>query len=245
VAREFGFFFHFAMMSPYSQDPLLSGNDPILKKDERYKKIIRVLRFLARFVSLLLSGFIIASLAHALAQFYLTQGHKISGGASPWPKHPTLWSTYMLLAIAAITFIMNFIVICTYICGVNAANKASSITGYIGYALLAVRIVAWGVAAGLFQKANTGNDLWGYSCSDQADAIQAQVQSYINFNTLCLTQTGAWYSSIIEVALYVLDIAIIIAMLKRRQYKRKVGTEAYSMYEPEGRKGYAPVMTNA
>ena len=96
----------------------------------------------------------------------------------------------MLLAIAGLTFIMNFIVVCSYMCGVNAANKASSITGYISYALLAVRIVAWAIAAGLYQKANTGNDLWGYSCSDKADAIQDEVQSYLNFNNLCLTQVN-------------------------------------------------------
>jgi hypothetical protein len=96
----------------------------------------------------------------------------------------------MLLAIAALTFIMNFIVVCSYLCGLNAANKTSSITGYISYVLLAVRVVAWAIAAGLYQKANTGNDLWGYSCGDRADAIQDEVQSYLNFNNLCLTQVN-------------------------------------------------------
>jgi hypothetical protein len=96
----------------------------------------------------------------------------------------------MLLAIAGVTFIMHFVVVCTYLCGVGAANKTNKITSYIGYALLAVRVVAWAAAAGLYKKANTGNDLWGYTCSDKADAIQDEVKSYLNYNTLCVTQVS-------------------------------------------------------
>jgi len=233
-------------MSPY-EDPLLSARDPLQKKDQTYKRVIRVLRFITRSISFILSGLVLASLTYALVQYYLTRGRKISGDASPWPQHPTLWSTYMLLAIAGVTFIMHFVVVCTYLCGVGAANKTNKITSYIGYALLAVRVVAWAAAAGLYKKANTGNDLWGYTCSDKADAIQDEVKSYLNYNTLCVTQTGAFYSSIIEVVLYFLDLVIIIAVLRRRQFKRKiaVANETYSMYQPEGRKGYAPVMTDA
>ena len=36
--------------------------------------------------------------------------------------------------------------------------------------------------------ANTGTDLWGWSCGDSADFIQPQVQFYLNFNDLCMIQ---------------------------------------------------------
>ncbi len=48
----------------------------------------------------------------------------------------------------------------------------------------------WGVTVGLFKMANNGNDLWGYSCSDKADQIQAEVQGFLNFGKLCTMQMG-------------------------------------------------------
>lgn len=96
----------------------------------------------------------------------------------------------MLLGIAAVTFVMNLITLGSYICGVEAANKSASATSAVGVVLLVVHVVAWAVAAGLFRMAETGNDLWGYSCSSAADEVQAQVQSYLNFNKLCSYQVS-------------------------------------------------------
>ena len=37
--------------------------------------------------------------------------------------------------------------------------------------------------------ANTGNDLWGWSCGG-ADAIEEEVKSFINFGQLCTIQVS-------------------------------------------------------
>lgn len=100
----------------------------------------------------------------ALVNYFRTKDHVIAGSAHPWATPTTLWPTIMLLGISTITLIMNFITLCTYICGVGAANRTSnffSIIGYIGYIMLAARVVVWAVAMALFKMANTGKGLVG------------------------------------------------------------------------------------
>lgn len=138
----------------------------------------------------------IGTLSYALAKYYLTRNHLIAGNVHPWVTPATVWPTFMLLAISIITFMMNFITMCTYICGVGAANKSASLTSYIGYVLMGIHVIAWAVSAGLFKMANNGKDLWGYSCSANADAVQAQVHAYLDFGMLCTTQVSPFVPEI-------------------------------------------------
>jgi hypothetical protein len=91
--------------------------------------------------------------AYALAKYFLTKNHIIAGNVHPWATPTTLWPTIMLLAISTITFVMNLITLCTYICGVGAANKTSSFASIVGYVMLAAHMVVWAVAVGLFKMA--------------------------------------------------------------------------------------------
>ena len=131
----------------------------------------------------------VGSMAFALSQYFTTRDRTLSGGGHPWAPNTVLWPTYMVIAIATVTMMMNLITLCFYCCGVDAANKSNKIMGYLGYIVVAVHAVVWAVTTGLFKMAsNVGNDLYGFSCSPQADAIQAQVQSFLNFNDLCMVQ---------------------------------------------------------
>src|SRR4051812_29951170 len=113
----------------------------------------------------------VGTLSYSLARYLLTKNRVTSQSQSIWANPTTLWPTIMLLSISVVTFIMNFLTMCAYICGVGAANKTSSVTSVIGYIMLAGQVVAWGVAAGAFKMASNGHDLWGYACSTTADAI--------------------------------------------------------------------------
>jgi hypothetical protein len=94
----------------------------------------------------------------------------------------------MLLAISTVTFFMNLVTLCTYLCGIGAANKTSNFFSYIGYIMLAAHLVVWAIVTGLFKMAYTGNDLWGWSCGPESDAIQEEVQSFLDFGKLCTLQ---------------------------------------------------------
>ncbi len=63
--------------------------------------------------------------------------------------------------------------------------------------MLVIHVVVWAVAMGLFQMAQqTGNDLWGYSCGNVADEIQAAVTNFLDFGKLCTVQVSKIYSSL-------------------------------------------------
>lgn len=206
-----------------------------------YKRRIRILRFVSRFTSLILNGYMVGSESYALSKYFLTKNHIIAGNVHPWASRTILWPTIMLLAISVLTFLMNFITLCTYMCGIGAANKTNSIFSYIGYVQLAAHMTVWAVAVGLFKMANTGRDLWGYSCGAGADAIREQVKSFMDFGKLCTlqvsdrymnafgalstdkeVQTGSWFSSIIEAVTYLLTLVVTISIVRRASHKKKM-----------------------
>ena len=132
----------------------------------------------------------VGSMAFALSMYFTTRDRPLNGGGHPWSPDTVLWPTYMVLAIATVTMMMNLITLFFYCCGVDAANKSNRIMGYLGYIVVAVHAVVWAVTTGLFKMANVGNDLWGFSCGPSADAIQTEVQSFLNFDSLCKIQVS-------------------------------------------------------
>lgn len=226
------------------------------KKDLVYKRRIRALRFASRLASLILAAIMVGILSFSLAKYFLTRNHILPDNSHPWITPTVLWPTFMLLAISIVTFWMNLFTLCTYVCGVGAANKLGSVTSFVGYVMLAVHVVVWAVGVGLFKMANTGHDLWAQSCSARSDEIQKEVQSFMDFGKLCTVQTGAWYISIIEAVAYFLTFIVTILMLKRASHKKKMtrareasSREASSgaplelgtVYAPGSRKQYLPV----
>ncbi|KAH7333211.1 hypothetical protein BKA65DRAFT_538908 [Rhexocercosporidium sp. MPI-PUGE-AT-0058] len=227
------------------------------KKDQTYKRIIRVLRLISRLVSLILNAFMIGILSFALTKYYLTRNNVIAGNQKAWVTPTTLWPTFMLLGIAAITFFMNLVTLCSYTCGVGAANKSSTATTCVEIILLAVHVVSWAVAAGLYRMAETGTDLWGYTCSSRADEIESQVKAYVSFGKLCNLQTGAWYASILQAIAYLLTFIITLLALKRIFHKKKMqkvrdgmamelghnqNTDVENAYSPGVGRKYVPLM---
>lgn len=128
----------------------------------------------------------------------------------------------MLLGIAAVTFLMNLITLCSYVCGISTANKTSSWTSYVIYAMTGFHVVAWGFAIGAFRMGRTESSLWGFSCSSQSDALQPLVQSYLNYGRLCTVQNGAWGLSILEGVAYFVTFVVTIMSFRRRATKKKI-----------------------
>jgi len=129
---------------------------------------------------------------YTLFKYYTTKNHVIpSTSTNPWANPALLWPTFVLMGISLITFFMNLVTLIAYCCGVGSANKTYTCSSVIGYIFLGVHVVIWFVAAGAYKVANVkgnGKDLWGYSCGDEADAIQAEVQSFLDFGKLCTMQ---------------------------------------------------------
>lgn len=211
-------------------------------RSQKYKRLIRILRFVSRILSLILNALIAGIEAFSLVKFFLTRNHLLSNGQSPYPTPTVLWPTFMLLSIALTTFLVNLITLVSYICSSKAANRASTMASVVTYVLLGVRVVVWASAAGLFKMAETGNDLWGYSCSDAADKIADEVQSFVDFGQLCTVQVClplyfsliwtikltirkgiSWNVTIIEAGIALLTLIIAILTIRRMSTKKKMG----------------------
>ncbi|KAE8449032.1 hypothetical protein EG329_008620 [Mollisiaceae sp. DMI_Dod_QoI] len=214
-----------------SQEPLSgstrhSGFAPSLphleEQDSKYKKTIRILRFISRLISLILNALMISILTYALYKYFTTKSHPIPSSSSPWANPAILWPTFVLLSIALITFIMNLFTLVAYCCSVRAANTVNTCSTVISYIFLGVHVLLWAIAAGAFKMGSNGKDLWGYSCSTTADKLQEEVKSFLDFGKLCTYQTGAWYISIIEAVTYLLTFIITILMLRRASHKKKI-----------------------
>jgi len=213
------------------------------------------LNFVIRLLSTIMSGYCFGSMLYALITYYNTKNKMLSNGQHPWSPDTVLWPTYLVLATAALTLLMNTITMCLYFKGSAAADRSDSISGYIEIALAGANAVVWAVNAGLFKMANTGNDLWGWSCSPAADALKDEVNGILNFNSLCQVQvgichfclphpkgdanewiqTGTWIMTIAKTAMYLIMLGIYIVMLSlwikgRRMMKRKEQLLSMQMY---------------
>jgi hypothetical protein len=137
-----------------------------------------------QFLTAVFSIIIIAVEALTLVKYRSTQNVK---GA--WPTNPLLTPTYVLLAMAVlsctadiITFSMN----CSY---GQVKNTMMNIVEKIRSSMGLLQAIATAAGAGYFKWAETssGNaDLWGWSCSPGADAMQSVNSS----GTLC--STNVW-----------------------------------------------------
>ncbi|PMD16738.1 hypothetical protein NA56DRAFT_649049 [Hyaloscypha hepaticicola] len=224
-------------ISPYEPMSATSRNSEDLaefeKKDLAYKKRIRILRFVTRVLSLIFNAGMIGIMSYAIAKYFLTKNKVIAGNVHPWITPTTLWPSFVLLGISVVTFFLSLITVCTYICGVDAANKTNSVTNYIRYGMMVVRVVAWAVAIGAFKMGSGERSLWGYSCS-APDQIQAQVQNFLDFGKLCTMQNGAYGLSILQAITYFLTFIVTIMMVRRASTKKRMSKAKQSMAMESG-----------
>jgi len=219
----------FIQSDPYSDDSRRLALEELEKQDLVYKQRIRYIRLLSRILSTILAAYILGSLSFSLSRYVLTKDRIIPESNPPrtaWPDPTVLWPTFMLIALAAFTLFMNFIGLVAYCCGFGAARKTHKVTGKLIHIELAVKLVAWGVAMGLFKMATEDQtDLWGYTCGPASDAIQDQVSSFMDFGQLCTIQQGSWYTMIAETALYALVLITLLLSLLRRRHKKVMTRE--------------------
>jgi len=215
----------------HNNDALLGGGEDeaafrkMKVQDEKMKRKIRILRFVSRVISTILSGFMVGSMAYSLERYLNTRNIHVTGVASIWANPTTLWPTIMLLVIAFITFFINISVVMSYWCSIRAANSVDNVGGKFIYGMMAAQIIVWAVTTGLYKYANNGNDLWGWSCGTPSDNIQPLVQSFLDFGQLCMVQTGSFGTTIVETVMYVLTFLTYLYVARRAMHKKKMTKE--------------------
>jgi hypothetical protein len=117
-------------------------------------------------------------------------GHTIQRTA--WAKDTRAWPTWMYFAVAAVSVILNFGTVFSYKFGVDKANVASYVTSTFSWVIMLGNLIVWSVAAGMYRgekdKNGKSNDLWGWTCSAAARAIQKEFADDVDFDRFCNVQ---------------------------------------------------------
>ena len=157
------------------------------RKYQTLKRYLRILKILTKTLTTLFAALMFALMIYTTEQ-YTTTKNEIRSGRTAWPAHPKTWPTYMLLAGSGLTLLLSIITLLSYCCAFGRARRSWILT-LVKYA---IHIGAWLVITALYryEKGLHGveDDLWGWSCSSKATAIQGQFQGVVEFSTLCSVQ---------------------------------------------------------
>ena len=209
--------------------------------DRRMKKSIRILRFFHRFATFALAVVTMTLLCitvhayltsrDARATIYSGVGGEVRRG--PWHNPTKTWPTYLLLANAVTSVFFGLISMLGYVYGgVAWANKMTDLGGadfYFGFWIL--HSIVWLVTTVLYRQQRKVADLWGWSCSPQAHAIQGVFRDVVDFDYLCRIQETTAVVGFMTTALLVLQAIIYIMVFFRLQNSRALGKYFPEHYE--------------
>ncbi|KAF2623384.1 hypothetical protein BU25DRAFT_350224, partial [Macroventuria anomochaeta] len=198
------------------------------------KARIRRFRVVSRTLSFLISIGVLAPITMTLTKFLRTQNvyrdvvqaDGTTKSRTAWAHDSKVWPTYSYFAVAAISTILNFATIFSYKFGVSRANSVSYITSLFSWGIMLGNLVVWAVAAGVYRdekdKHGKSNDLWGWTCSPAAQAIQRDFAGELDFNAYCNVQSASWFVGLAQVGASLLTVVIYVLVFKRKGSKRKV-----------------------
>jgi hypothetical protein len=190
---------------------------------------IRMLRLISRILATIISIAVLVPISLTLAKFLQTQNiYKEVNGVkrTAWSKTTKTWPTYMYFSIAASSFVLNFSSLIGYFRSVKTANLLSTMATWFSAIVLAANIIVWAVAAAIYRyekgvvnDLGKHDDLWGWTCSGAAKAIQETFHE-VPFDRYCNIQSAGWYAGLIQIGAMVLS-AIIFALAWRRMKVKK------------------------
>jgi hypothetical protein len=151
---------------------------------------------------------------------------------TPWHAHSRVWPTYSYFGVAALSTLLHALTLASYTCSVRAANRASLLTTVVMWAEHAANLGVWASAAAIYRaeknKGGVSDDLWGWACSEGAQAIQAQFADDVDFERSCTTQSVAWFTGLAQAAAAVLTVVVYVFVFVRARGKKRgvAGKEA-------------------
>ena len=184
---------------PQAPQPLKfsSPNDRLRRqKYEKLKRYLRILKVVTKAVTVLFSAIMFGGMVFMSIKFNTTKG-VIRDGRNPWPKAGTkLWPTIMLLVGAGFTLALSFATLISYCFCFDKSRRSWKIT-VVKYV---IHIVGWLVISFLYRYEKSlhgdNNDLWGWSCSQEATVVQTEFKGVVDFEALCNIQVRKLIASV-------------------------------------------------
>ncbi|KAK3049600.1 hypothetical protein LTR09_009021 [Extremus antarcticus] len=207
--------------------------------DTKIKSRIRLLRLISRSLAVLLSAATLAPLAMTLIKFFQTRNEEmIVDGVSrtAWASGTIAWYTYMYFGISTVSFLLNAAIMISYCRGTKQANTTAQYAGYWSALIMGAHVVVWAISVGVYRYGKEPvdgkfRDLWGWSCSEAANAIQEQVTN-VNFEQYCSIQTTSFFTGIANTVAGLLSALIYVYAIVRMRSKKKIQRVHDSAREP-------------
>lgn len=159
------------------------------RRYQTLKRYLRIGKIVTKVITLLFSTIMFAIMLFMVIKYSTTKSD-FRGGRTAWPKQPKLWPTFMLLVGAGLTLLLSLITLLSYCCAFERARRSWKLT-VVKYV---IHIGAWIVISTLYryEKSAHGvnNDLWGWSCSTEAAALQSEFNGVVDFSSLCSVQVS-------------------------------------------------------
>ncbi|KAF2827729.1 hypothetical protein CC86DRAFT_290670 [Ophiobolus disseminans] len=203
-------------------------------EDAALKARIRRLRIFSRVLAFLISIGVLIPISMTLAKYLSTRNTfrtftSVSGQPitrTAWAKDTRAWPTWMYFAVAAVSVVLNFSTVFSYKFGVQRANLASYVTSSFSWVVMLGNLVVWSVAAGMYRgekdKGGKSDDLWGWTCSAAARAIQKEFAEEVDFDRFCNVQSISWYIGLVQAGSAALTVVIYIMVLRRKKSKKNL-----------------------
>ncbi|KAF2760729.1 hypothetical protein EJ05DRAFT_241026 [Pseudovirgaria hyperparasitica] len=202
-------------------------------RDQRLKRHIRVLRFVSRILAFVVSVLVFVPITITLVTFLRTNDISrvvtiASPGTAPqtvsrtaWAQNSTTWPTYMYFGTAAVSLLLNLFIMIAYLrTDVRTANRTAYVATTFSWVVMVGNAVVWAVAASLYRQQKKNDDLWGWTCSSAAQAIQKVFENEVKFEQQCNIQSFSWYAGIVQALLAILTIVVLVLVVRRRETKR-------------------------
>lgn len=178
----------YAAVSPPSRISTPS-NRVRMQKYQNMQRYLRVGRFVTKVITVLFSSIIFAIMVFMTMKYQTTKG-EIRDGRNAWPRNAKLWPTFMLLAASGFTLMFPLGALLMYCCCFNKARTSWKLT-VVKYV---IHILGWIIVSALYryEKSLRGdsNDLWGWTCSAEVDALQSAFNGVVKFDSLCSVQVN-------------------------------------------------------
>jgi hypothetical protein len=207
---------------------------------QELKHRIRSLKVIQRVLAALTSIATLIPITMTLHKYLSTRGiiraapdgHGGIIDRSAWALETKSWPTYMYFATALVSVLTHIGVLLGYMCSIRTANRIDSVGTTIQMLEMGSQVIIWIVATAIYkyekQITENGkhNDLWGWTCSGPAQALQETFQDVVPFNSYCNIQSASWYAGLVQVGGTLLSITIFLLAWKRKKSKQTIRRSA-------------------
>lgn len=161
-------------------------NTAMISRFSKVRRWTKIARMCSYSFSALFSIFMESIMFYVTYKHYKTKDLTTYGRPEgPWAANTKVWPTYMLAAASIVTSLFSLVSLIALCCRAKRVGKVFGLIYTIAH------ISSWVAVSATYRIAKTGDDLWGWSCSDVAKEIQQQLGSdVLNFESLCTLQAS-------------------------------------------------------